>query len=97
MNFRYVWRRSTVRDGVGRATNLIILFLSLFFLGGGCCGSLGSFRILLFLLNYCYDSNNFKLLEKIQKRFAVFADIWTESYIQFGFIVSVSLYLKRTV
>ena len=40
---------------------------------------------------------NFKLLEKIQKRFAVFADIWTESYIQFGFIVSVSLHLKRTV
>ena len=40
---------------------------------------------------------NFKLLEMIQKRFAVFADIWTESYIQFGFIVRVSLHLKRTV
>ena len=38
-----------------------------------------------------------ELLEKIQKRFAVFADISTESYIQFGFIVSVSLHLKRTV
>ncbi len=39
---------------------------------------------------------NLKLLEKIQKRFAVFGDIWTESYIQFGFIVRVSLHLKRT-
>ena len=34
---------------------------------------------------------------KIKKCFAVFADIWTESYIQFGFIVSVSLHLKLTV
>ena len=62
------------------------------------CGSIGSFRFLLFFLNYCWGfKKNFKLLEKIQKRFAVFADIWTESYIQFGFIVSVSLHLKRTV
>ena len=61
------------------------------------CGSIGSFRLLVFLLNYCWGFKNFKLLEKIQKRFAVFADIWTESYIQLGFIVSVSLHLKRTV
>ena len=50
------------------------------------CGGIGSFRLLVFLLNYCWGGGfrNFKLLEKIQKRFAVFADIWTESYIQFG-------------
>ena len=74
--------------GVGKASNFII------FWGGG----FGSFRLLLFLLNCCWGfKKNFKLLEKIQKRFAMFADIWTESYIQFGFIVSVSLHLKRTV
>ena len=61
------------------------------------CGSIGSFRILVFLLNYCWGFKNFEPLEKIQKRFAVFADIWTESYIQFGFIVSVFLHFKRTV
>ena len=63
------------------------------------CGGIGSFGLLLFLLNYCWgwDFKNFKLLEKIQKGFAVFADIWTESYIQFGFIVRVYLHLKHTV
>ena len=63
------------------------------------CGGFGSFRLLVFLLNYCWGGGfkNFKLFEKIQKCFAVFADIWTESYIQFGFIVRVSLHLKRTV
>ena len=59
-----------------------------------CVVALGVLGFLVFLLNYF---KNFKLLEKIQKRFAVFADIWTESYIQFGFIVRVTLHLKRTV
>ena len=50
-------------------------FCHFFFFFWFWCGGFGSFRRLLFLLNYCWDFKNFKLLEKIQKCFAVFADI----------------------
>ena len=43
------------------------------------CGGFGSLRLLVFLLNYCWGGGfkNFKLLEKIQKHFAVFAEAET--------------------
>ena len=42
--------------GVEKASNFII-----FFWGGG----FGSFRLLLFLLNYCWGFKNYKFLEKM--------------------------------
>ena len=53
-------------------TNVIFFCFVLFW-----CGGFGSLRLLVFFSKRLFK--NCKLLEKIQKHFAMFADIWAES------------------